>query len=80
MKPFLYKETLQKMKLEEHAKSMATISKVPLFGCLTNKQKFAISNAIKLARFEPGESIFQKDDDVQMIYIVSEGLVKISIP
>jgi CRP-like cAMP-binding protein len=24
--------------------------------------------------------IFEKDDDVQMIYIVSEGLVRISIP
>lgn len=68
------------MKLEEHAKCMASISKVPLFGCLTNKQKFAISDAIKLAVFQAGEIIFEKDDDVQMVYIVSEGLVKISIP
>jgi signal-transduction protein with cAMP-binding, CBS, and nucleotidyltransferase domain len=50
---------------------MATIGKVPLFGCLTNKQKFAIAHAIKLAVFQPGDVIFEKDDDVQMIYIVS---------
>jgi hypothetical protein len=35
---------------EEHG----NLGRVPLFGCLTNKQKFAISHAIKLAYFQPG--------------------------
>jgi hypothetical protein len=52
MKLYLYKGTLMKMKLEEQERSMATIGMVPLFGCLTNKQKFAISHAIKLAYFK----------------------------
>ena len=58
MKPNLYKKTLQKMRLEEEKRNLLTIEKVPLFSCLTNKQKFSLTSAIKEMRFAEGERIF----------------------
>ena len=42
------------MRMEEHYKNNEAIEKVPLFSCLTNKQKYALSNTIKILMFNPG--------------------------
>ncbi len=79
VKPLIYKKTLKKMRMEEQYKNSETIEKVPLFSCLTNKQKFALSNTIKIMMFNPGEVIFRAGDDAQAMYIISEGNIKIEI-
>lgn len=68
------------MKLQEYSNNVESIKKVPLFSCLTNKQKYALSNTIKIIRFNIGEVIFSAGDDAQAMYIISEGNVAIEIP
>lgn len=65
------------MRMEEQYQNSEAIEKVPLFSCLTNKQKYALSNTIKIMVFNPGEVIFHQGDDAQALYIISEGNVKI---
>jgi CRP-like cAMP-binding protein len=79
VKPLVYKKTLKKMRIEEQLKNSETIEKVPLFSCLTNKQKHALSNTIKISVFNAGEVIFRTGDDAQVMFIISEGHVRISI-
>ena len=65
--------------MDEQYKNLQAIEKVPLFSCLTNKQKHALSNTIKIMLFNAGETIFWEGDDAQALYIISEGHVRISI-
>lgn len=51
-----------------------------MFQCLTNKQKFSLANAIKIANFKEGDVIFQAGEVSQGLYIVSSGLVEITLP
>ena len=67
------------MRMDEQFKNSETIEKVPLFSCLTNKQKYALSNTIKILIFNPGEAIFRAGDDAKALYIISDGHVSIEI-
>lgn len=66
--------------MEEYSRNIETIQKVPLFSFLTNKQKSALSNTIKVIVFAEGDAIFKAGDDAQAMYIISEGSLKIEIP
>lgn len=79
MKPSLYRKTLQKMKLEEESRNAEAIKTVPMFSCLTNKQKHTLANTIKVVVFHPNEVIFRAGDDALTMYIIAEGNVKIEI-
>jgi signal-transduction protein with cAMP-binding, CBS, and nucleotidyltransferase domain len=59
------------MKMEENSRNMQTIQNVPLFSCLTNKQKAAISDTIKVVVFSESDVVFRAGDDSQAIYIIS---------
>ena len=74
-----YKKTLKKIRMDEQFKNSEIIEKVPLFSCLTNKQKYALSNTIKIMIFAQGEIIFRSGDDAHTMYIISDGNVAISI-
>lgn len=58
MKPSLYKSILRHLKEAEYTRNKEIIEKIGLFQCLTNKQKYALSNSIKEANFRAGELIF----------------------
>lgn len=47
MKPIVYKTILQQLKTSEYSRNKEIIEKIGIFQCLTNKQKFALSNSIK---------------------------------
>ena len=67
------------MRMDEQFENSETIEKVPLFSCLTNKQKYSLSNTIKILIFNPGEAIFRAGDDAKALYIISDGHVSIEI-
>lgn len=71
MKPALYRSTLQKMRLQEQSRNSDAIKTVPMFSCLTNKQKFLLGSTIKVVVFNPNQLIFQEGDDAQAMYIIS---------
>ncbi len=58
MKPGLYKSILKHLKEIEYTRNKDLIEKIGLFHCLTNKQKYTLSNSIKEASFKAGEIIF----------------------
>ena len=47
MKPCLYRSILKQLKEVEYTKKKNIIEGIGLFNCLTNKQKYSLSNLIK---------------------------------
>ncbi len=66
--------------MSEYQTNKDTIERIPLFQCLTNKQKYSLSNAIKTINFKQNQIIFNVGDSSQALYIISEGEVKVEIP
>lgn len=75
MKPGLYKSILKRLKEAEYTRNKEIIEKISLFNCLTNKQKYTLSNSIKEASFRAGEVIFEAGDLSNGLYLISQGLV-----
>lgn len=55
----------------------ACVSLVPIFNHLENDQLNEIMQTVKSVRFNKGEFIYTADDEVDSLYIVSEGKIKI---
>ena len=79
MKPGLYRTILKQLKVAEYNKKKGIIERIGLFQCLTNKQKYSLANLIKSADFKNGQTIFDTGDLSIGIYIVSDGLVEITM-
>lgn len=79
MKPALYRNIIQQLKTAEYSRNKEVIERISLFNCLTNKQKYGLANGIKTAFYHAGEIIFEAGEVSQGLYIISEGLVEISL-
>ncbi len=56
---------------------IAILSKIAIFGGLSDKQIYSIFQLLNKVRYKDGEYIFEKGDEPSYIYIVKSGKVKL---
>jgi len=54
MKPLLFRETIQKIKINEYETKRNSIEQVEIFEGLSNKQKLNLANALKIMIYQKG--------------------------
>ena len=61
MKPLLFRDTIQKIKINEYETKRNSIEQVEIFEGLSNKQKLNLANALKIMIYQKGERILIKN-------------------
>jgi signal-transduction protein with cAMP-binding, CBS, and nucleotidyltransferase domain len=77
MKPLLFRENIQKIKITEYETKRNSIEQVEIFEGLSNKQKLNLANALKIMIYQKGERILIKNELANAFYIINEGKVTV---
>ena len=77
MKPLLFRENIQKIKITEYETKRNSIEQVEIFEGLSNKQKLNLANALKIMIYQKGERILIKNELANAFYIINEGKVAV---
>jgi CRP-like cAMP-binding protein len=72
MKPFI--------PLKDVRSVLSILTKISMFGGISEKQQREIFRRLETGRFKPGEFIFQKGDEPAHIYIVKSGMIDLLLP
>jgi signal-transduction protein with cAMP-binding, CBS, and nucleotidyltransferase domain len=79
MKPLLFRDTIQKIKINEYETKRNSIEQVDIFEGLSNKQKLNLANALKIMIYQKGERILIKNELANAFYIINEGKVTVEL-
>lgn len=73
----IFKKTMEEIMQKNYGLAKSYISKLSLFGFLTEAQKDSVAYSMFILKYSDTEVIFKENDDANSFYIVTQGRVEI---